>query len=171
MPAIVGTSTVMSPAKQTTEAAHTQFRAAQRAAHTTFSAESSETGAGRLRVGCAGRRVRGRVARRRRRTSDDVDLALRLATRCEVLVRVDAGRDLLFPRPLLELLVLLALHDREGRQRCRGLAHRAQAAAAHHQRVGRREQAGSEKGEARYHVCELRVGGRKPRDISLKEED
>eukprot|EP00964_Phaeocystis_antarctica_P155656 scaffold124921_cov59-Phaeocystis_antarctica.AAC.4 len=54
------------------------------------------------------------------------------------------GRRRVWAAHLLELLVLLALHDSEGRERRRGLAHRAQPAAADHQRVGRPEQARSE---------------------------
>ena len=102
--------------------------------------------------------VRRRAARRRNRTSDDVDVALDFATRCEVLVWVDARRNLLFPRPLLKLLVLLALHDCEGRKRRRGLAHRAHPASAHHQRVGCRGQARNGEEEARRrHAPEART--------------
>lgn len=101
--------------------------------------------------------VRRRAARRRNRTSDDVDVALDFATRCEVLVWVDARRNLLFPRPLLKLLVLLALHDCEGRKRRRGLAHRAHAASAHHQRIGCRCQARNDEEARRRHAPEART--------------
>ena len=115
--------------------------------------------------------VRRRAARRRSRTSDDVDVALDFATRCEVLVWVDARRNLLFPRPLLKLLVLLALHDCEGRKRRRGLAHRAHAASAHHQRIGCRCQARNDEEAPRRHAPEARTlnaevsSGRKQRTV------
>ena len=116
--------------------------------------------------------VRRRAARRRNRTSDDVDVALDFATRCEVLVWVDARRNLLFPRPLLKLLVLLALHDCEGRKRRRGLAHRAHAASAHHQRIGCRCQARNDEEARRRHAPELSdpevSSGRKQRTVGCQ---
>ena len=136
MPAIVGTSTAMRPA--TRGASRAQLQSCRRA-------ESSAADAsGRRR-----QEVRRRAARRRNRTSDGVDVALDFAARSEVLVWVDARRNLLFPRPLLKLLVLLALHDCERRERRRGLAHRAHAASAHHQRIGCRGQARNGEEEAR----------------------
>ena len=144
MPAIVGTSTAMRPA--TRGASRAQLQSCR-------TAESSAADAsGRRR-----QEVRRRAARRRNRTSDDVDVALDFATRCEVLVWVDARRNLLFPRPLLKLLVLLALHDCEGRKRRRGLAHRAHAASAHHQRIGCRCQARNDEEARRRHAPEART--------------
>ena len=122
-----------------------------------FRAAGEQRGSAADASGRRRQEVRRRAARRRNRTSDDVDVALDFATRCEVLVWVDARRNLLFPRPLLKLLVLLALHDCEGRKRRRGLAHRAHAASAHHQRIGCRCQARNDEEARRRHAPEART--------------